>query len=103
MAINKELILILSIIIFFNIFLFVIGYIIGALNSNSGVFMTKSKAFVNNNTNIVPQELLNIDERTVVTKINTDLLEKRYDTIGEDTNTKENISSAVNKLKNMKG
>jgi hypothetical protein len=103
MTINKELILILSIIIFFNILFFIIGYITGTLKSNNGVFMTKSKTFSKHSKDIVSQELLDIDERKVITKINTDLLEKKYDTIGEDTNTKENISSAVNKLKNMKG
>lgn len=103
MPINKETVIILSIIIFFNILFFIIGYITGTLKSNNGVFMTKSKTFTKHSKDIISQELLDIDERKVITKINTDLLEKKYDTIGEDTNTKENISSAVNKLKNMKG
>jgi hypothetical protein len=60
----------------------------------------KNKSTFQNND---VQQSVSIDERKVVTKISTDNLEKKYDNIGETKKTDDNISSAINKLKNMKG
>lgn len=88
-------------IISLNTLFFCVGYCIGRLNSsqdkNIGLINYK-KNNINNNKNDV-----SIDETKIVTKINTNNLEKKYDIIGEETQSLENISSAINKLKNMKG
>jgi hypothetical protein len=84
-----------------NILFFCTGYCIGRLRSsqaqNFGLINSKKDANVHNKQNV------SIDETKVVTKIDTNKLQKKYDIIGEETQSLENISSAINKLKNMKG
>lgn len=46
---------------------------------------------------------ISIDDTKFVTDINTNNLEKKYDKLGESTQTSDNISNSVNKLKSMKG
>lgn len=46
---------------------------------------------------------IDIDERKVVVAIKTDGLEKKYDTLGDVKQSSDNISSSIDKLKNMKG
>lgn len=44
---------------------------------------------------------ITIDETTHVVKIKTDGMEKKYDKIGEEQTTNEDISAGINKLKNL--
>lgn len=46
---------------------------------------------------------ISIDESTHVVAIKTNDIEKKYDNIGESKTTNENISSSINKLKNLRG
>jgi predicted RND superfamily exporter protein len=46
---------------------------------------------------------IQIDEKKLVIDINTNDLTKKFDALGEVTNSENNISSSINKLKNMKG
>lgn len=46
---------------------------------------------------------IEIDDKKVVLSINTTGLEKKFDKITEETKIDNDISSSVNKLKNMKG
>jgi hypothetical protein len=52
---------------------------------------------------IKTNQSVSIDETKVVTSINTDNLTKKYDELGDKVVSDENISSSINKLKNMKG
>jgi len=82
-----------------NVLFFGLGYLLGR---NKNVDTTqKPKSFFSeersNNNNI------SINEKKFVVDIKTDGLEKKYDTLGDTKQTKENISESVNKLKSMKG
>lgn len=81
---------------------FIMGYLLGS-RSNIGVLdnITKS-SFYNKNTKPNNQKV-SIDETKIVTKINTDSLEKKYSSLGDTRTSQESISSSINKLKNMKG
>jgi hypothetical protein len=81
--------------------LFFIGYFIGR-QSSVGVSNSVTKTNrVNNNSTII-KDKISIDETKVVTEINTDGLEKKYETLGETKQSNENITNSINKLKNMK-
>lgn len=45
---------------------------------------------------------IKIDETKVVISSNTDSLEKKYNQLGEIKNSDENVSSSIDKLKNIK-
>lgn len=90
---------ILLIIIIININTFLIGYLLGRLGLRVGVSKDSPRSFFsqyesNNN--------LSIDDKKVVVDINTDGLEKKYNTLGDVKKTNDNISDSVNKLKNLK-
>lgn len=101
---SNDLILI-SILLSFNLFAFATGYIIGKLGcchetvhpkhpEKMESFFAKEKSVKKN---------VNIDSSKVVTNINTQGLEKKYTDLGETKQSTENISSSINKLKDMKG
>jgi|694.fasta_scaffold02159_6 hypothetical protein len=83
-----------------NIICLLIGYILGRLNSvGAGVSISKPKSYFNQKEH----EKITIDDKKVVTEIKIDNLEKKFNTLGTKTVSDENISSSINKLKNMKG
>jgi hypothetical protein len=90
-------------IVIINILVFSIGYFYGknyCIGTNTtGLINNKTKNPIGNSQ----RQSVSIDETKVVTKIDTSNLEKKYDSIGDTKNTQDNISSAINKLKNMKG
>lgn len=79
---------------------FLIGYLLG-IRSSSGVYINTEKGFFDKKEN---KKITNIaiDDKKIVTKINTDNLEKKYDSLGEKKESQENILESVNKLKNLK-
>jgi hypothetical protein len=46
--------------------------------------------------------MVEIDDSKYVTEINTKGLEKKYSSIGEKKESKDDISSSIDKLKNLK-
>lgn len=80
-----------------------IGYFVGrSFNSikdvqDSESFFKKEKRQKNEKTPVL------INESKFVSNIKTDGLEKKYTTLGETQISNDNISSSINKLKNMKG
>jgi hypothetical protein len=77
---------------------FLTGYLMASKHSN-GVYGIGKKLSI-------PEKLktnISIDETKIVTKINTDDLEKKYDQLAETKSSQENISSSINKLKALKG
>ena len=102
-AINLPTIILLSIMLLvMGVCLFLIGYFLGK-QINSGVsYRVENKpiSFFDNKIN-KPNKIV-IDDKTHVAEINTDNLEKKYDSLGDIKKSDENISSSINKLKNMK-
>lgn len=92
--------ILIFILLFLNIAFLILGYLIGKTNQYKEI-----NSFYNKNKH--SQDILgaqiSIDDTKIVSKIKTDGLEKKYDSLGETQNTKENITSSINKLKNMKG
>ena len=80
---------------------FCIGYLIP--RSSEGVFIKDNNVFRKNNTQVSTKDKIQIDDKTFVTDIKTDNLEKKYKDLGDIKTSNENISSSINKLKNMKG
>jgi len=90
-------------IVIINILVFFAGYFYGKNScigiNTTGLVSGKNKTQVNNSQ----RQSVSIDETKVVTKIDTSNLQKKYESIGDTKQTQDNISSAINKLKNMKG
>jgi hypothetical protein len=99
---TQELLLNIVLIIL-NIFSFSIGLILGKICLNSSVYqgIEKPKSFLQK-TNEVSKDKVSIDDKKVVLNIKTDGMEKKYDNLGEVKQSSENISSSVDKLKQMK-
>lgn len=92
------LILIIITLLAIGVCFFLTGYLIASKGSG-GVYSIVKKSSI-------PEKLktnISIDETKIVTKINTDDLEKKYDQLAETKSSQENISSSINKLKALKG
>ena len=81
---------------------FLIGYLCGSRRSG-GVYITeKQSSFLSDQGNKKAINNITIDDTKIVTKINTDNLEKKYNSLGDKKESEENIGESVNKLKNLK-
>lgn len=89
--------IIIAIILILNIFSILIGYIFGRINNN---IYSETPSFFNKQKS---ENKVSIDSTKIVTNINTSGLEKKYTNIGNTTETTENITTSINKLKSMKG
>jgi len=95
--------IILQILVILNILSFTIGYFLGKLHNNQGVYINnKTQSFFDKEENR-KKSAISIDSTKYVSEIKTDGMEKKYDTLGETKQSQENISLSVNKLKNLKG
>jgi len=99
---NIYYIITLSCAIGLNILCFILGYIWCKMNSIENLQSNYSTITNKINKNI-KSTLVPIDNSKVVIDIKTDGLEKKYSSLGDTKNTTENISSSINKLKNLKG
>lgn len=79
----------------------IIGYLLGQKNGDSGVFIDRKSSIVNKQTQ--KHQTIQIDETKHVSDIKTSDLEKKYSSLGDTQLSNDNISSSINKLKNMKG
>lgn len=80
---------------------FILGGIIGYLITSSGVYINnKVSKFSNSQANKMAK--INIDDTKFVVDIKTDGLDKHYSSLGDIKNTNEDISSSVDKLKNLR-
>jgi hypothetical protein len=94
--------LLVGILILLNVVFFFLGYIIGKISHSQADYGSQSKPFrQKNQPNIAPTQI-SIDETKYVTDINLSGLEKKYDKLGETVVSSGNISSSINKLKNIK-
>jgi len=96
--------LIVALLVGVTIIIGLLGYLIGKLSNN---YPINSQSFLQRNYSTDSKRGsfsgVSIDEKKVVTSINTSGLEKKYDTLGDTKNSDENISTSVNKLKTLKG
>lgn len=81
-----------------NLNSFLIGYLLGKNMTTNNTLSKPSKT-----SPVQPKESISIDDTKFVTDINTANLEKKYSTLGDTTQSSENISQSINKLKNLKG
>jgi hypothetical protein len=98
---NDDLkILLLILLLGFNTFIG--GYILGKFRSNSGVSNNdRPQSFFKDNKKANTKNI-QIDDKKFVGDINTDNIEKKYDSLGDTKQSSENISGAISKLKNIK-
>ena len=89
------------ILLILNIFSFLFGLILGRLLSNSSVSynVEKPKSFLDQTSE---KNKIVIDDKKIVLNIKTDDIEKKYDNLGDVKHSSENITSSVDKLKQMK-
>lgn len=96
--------LLFAILVIVTIIIGLLGYIIGKLSNNSTPTGVQSFFKKNSETDSTTKfSSVSIDEKKIVTNINTSGLEKKYESLGDTTNTNENISTSINKLKTLKG
>lgn len=81
---------------------FLIGYLLGKNANHSNYNGVSRGVRTQQIKDIKTNQSVSIDETKVVTSINTDNLTKKYDELGDKVVSDENISSSINKLKNMK-
>lgn len=81
---------------------FALGVFIGKLNTSNGVNNGGSALFISEKAKEATKKL-SIDDRKVVIGLGTEGLDKKYDKLGDIQHTNDDISSSINKLKNMKG
>lgn len=96
--------IIIAILIILNCLSFLLGVVLGKLWSISGVTtnVNKPKSFLKSSDENVSTNI-SIDDKIYITDIKTDGMVKKYTDLGEVKQSNENISSSVNKLKQMKG
>ena len=87
-----------------NIITFILGYLLGKINNirYDNVSTSSNSIYKNQENKSSLRNTVSIDEGKIVTKIDTSNLEKKYDKLGDDKVSEENISSSINKLKSMK-
>lgn len=97
-------VLLVTILIAAIIIIGLLGYIVGKITHSP---VNNVQSFFKKNSSVESNSMgrynIAIDEKKVVTNINTDGLEKKYESLGERKNSSENISDSINKLKTLKG
>ena len=102
-SINLPTIILLSIMLLvMGACLFLIGYFLGKQIHYGVSYRIDNKPIGFFDNKISKPNKIVIDDKTHVSEINTDNLEKKYDTLGDIKKSDENISSSINKLKSMK-
>lgn len=81
----------------------IIGYVLGVVSQGKGVSSSTPRSFFNSQDRSGSQSNISINDSKYVADIKTSGMEKKYTSLGETKTTEENISSSINKLKNMKG
>lgn len=91
---------IIYILLLLNIFSFLLGYLCHGVHNNK---LDKTYNKLSNKNKIPVNHNITIDEKKMVVNIDTKGLEKKYDSLGEVSQSDNNINDSINKLKNLKG
>lgn len=96
--------LMITILLILNIFAFILGLLCGKLLLQNPQSNNEVKSFFKQQKTIsnVEKNNISIDDTKYVVDIKTDGLEKKYDSLGDKKESTEQISSSINKLKNLK-
>lgn len=95
------LIMIMITLLITGVFSFLLGFVLGKNANMNGVYNIANKKNEHNNI-INTNKSITIDEGKVVLGIQTDNLEKKYESLGEVKQSTESITSSINKLKGLK-
>lgn len=104
--INSSMIYIL---LFTNLVCFCLGMLVfsaitkASPNNINEMVSISSKKHQRNKSQIEDKESIEIDDTKYVSKISTDNLEKKYESLGKVKSTQNDTASSVSKLKNLKG
>lgn len=93
-------VIIILILLILNFFSFVLGLLCGKILLSSKVSDTTESFFKQQNKK--EKNAISIDDTKYVIDIKTDNLEKKYDKLGDTKQSTEQISSSIDKLKNLK-
>lgn len=81
---------------------FILGYILGKMSSlqNIGSQSNSTKTISAKNNKKLSE--ISIDEKTVVTEIRTDGIEKKYTDIADSVTSDQDVRASIDKLKKLK-
>lgn len=100
LVVNLEL----TLTVFLAISLFIMGIYVGRFFCSHNQEYEKPMSFLKTASHKASvKNSITIDDTKVVTKIDTDGMEKKYSQMTKDSIKENTIKSSVNKLKNMKG
>ncbi|MFN9903129.1 MAG: hypothetical protein ACK55Z_31035 [bacterium] len=92
----------IGILFILNIVFFFIGFIFGRI-TNSQTNTDSQPIFMKKNTQFnIPKNNITIDDSKYVTDISLAGMEKKYEQLGDIKTSNENITSSIDKLKNIK-
>ena len=97
------------ILLFTNLVCFCLGMLVFSAITKSNpsnineMVSISSKKHQRNKSQIEDKESIEIDDTKYVSKISTDNLEKKYESLGKVKSTQNDTASSVSKLKNLKG
>jgi len=100
---------ILYLLIFTNFVFFCFGMVVcfilrsGSTNNINDMVSISSRKQKRNNQSVEKPETIEIDDTKYVSKINTNNLEKKYESLGKTKSVENDTASSINKLKNLKG
>lgn len=103
MNLNYNIIFIISILlIILSVIFFILGYILGKMSSlqNIGSQSNSTKTISAKNNKKLSE--ISIDEKTVVTEIRTDGIEKKYTDIADSVTSDQDVRASIDKLKKLK-
>ncbi len=103
---NMHILSAMSILVFTHILVFAMGFVIAYMQNNGNQMpTTKINSFFDKQKKAEKVKSIQIDDTKVVLDkdIKTNNLQKKFDKLGTNTKKKNDISSSVNKLKNMRG
>jgi hypothetical protein len=92
--------IILHILLYLNIISFLLGYLLARFGLINNIDTNKIKNKEKNN--ISKSNDIVIDDKKVIIDINTKNLEKKYDSLGDTQEKKNDISNSIDKLKKLK-
>ena len=75
----------------------------GSTNNINDMVSISSRKQKRNNQSVEKPETIEIDDTKYVSKINTNNLEKKYESLGKTKSVENDTASSINKLKNLKG
>ena len=103
---NMHILSAMSILVFTHILVFAMGFVIAYMQNNGNQMPNaKINSFFDKQKKREKAKSIQIDDTKVVLDkdIKTNNLQKKFDKLGTNTKKKNDISSSVNKLKNMRG